>query len=58
MHSIIEQNLSLLEDALCKANTGDPIIIYNIINEFSSTPKLKEKSQYFRYSLFAFMFFY
>nr|GEZ30957.1 3-hydroxyisobutyryl-CoA hydrolase 1-like [Tanacetum cinerariifolium] len=40
--------LPLLEDALCKANTGDPNIVNNIINEYSSTPKLKEKSQYFR----------
>ncbi|XP_071697151.1 3-hydroxyisobutyryl-CoA hydrolase 1-like isoform X1 [Rutidosis leptorrhynchoides] len=40
--------LSSLEDALCKANTCDPIVISNIINEYSITPKLKEKSQYFR----------
>ncbi|XP_071697152.1 3-hydroxyisobutyryl-CoA hydrolase 1-like isoform X2 [Rutidosis leptorrhynchoides] len=42
------EKLSSLEDALCKANTCDPIVISNIINEYSITPKLKEKSQYFR----------
>ncbi|PWA40687.1 beta-hydroxyisobutyryl-CoA hydrolase 1 [Artemisia annua] len=47
-HFVPLEKLSLLEDALCKANTGDPTIINNIINEYSSTPKLKEKSQYFR----------
>ncbi|PWA50274.1 beta-hydroxyisobutyryl-CoA hydrolase 1 [Artemisia annua] len=47
-HFVPLEKLSLLEDALCKANTGDPNIINNIINEYSSTPKLKETSQYFR----------
>lgn len=47
-HFVPLEKLSLLEDALCKANTGDPIVISNIINEYASTPKLKEKSQYFR----------
>ncbi|KVH89246.1 Crotonase superfamily [Cynara cardunculus var. scolymus] len=47
-HFVPLEKLSLLEDALCKANTGDPKIICSIINEFSGTPKLKEKSQYFR----------
>nr|XP_043621627.1 3-hydroxyisobutyryl-CoA hydrolase 1-like [Erigeron canadensis] len=47
-HFVPLEKLSLLEDALCKANTGDPNTISKIISEFSSTPKLKEKSQYFR----------
>ncbi|KAK9050566.1 hypothetical protein SSX86_030463, partial [Deinandra increscens subsp. villosa] len=48
-HFVPLEKLSLLEDALCKANSGDPKIINSIINEFSNTnPKLKEKSQYFR----------
>ncbi|GJT20568.1 3-hydroxyisobutyryl-CoA hydrolase 1-like protein [Tanacetum coccineum] len=47
-HFVPLEKLPLLEDALCKANTGDPNIVNNIINEYSSTPKLKEKSQYFR----------
>ncbi|KAI3681395.1 hypothetical protein L6452_36190 [Arctium lappa] len=47
-HFVPLEKFSLLEDALCKANTGDPKTICNIINEFSDTPKLKEKSQYFR----------
>nr|GEV68767.1 3-hydroxyisobutyryl-CoA hydrolase 1-like [Tanacetum cinerariifolium] len=47
-HFVPLEKLPLLEDALCKANTGDPNIVNNIINEYSSTPKLKVKSQYFR----------
>lgn len=47
-HYVPLEKLSLVEDALCKANTGDPKLISNLINEFSSTPKLKEKSQYKR----------
>nr|KAJ0196633.1 hypothetical protein LSAT_V11C700346870 [Lactuca sativa] len=47
-HFVPLEKLSLLEDALCKENTGDPKIICNIINDFSYTPKLKDKSQYFR----------
>ncbi|KAI3741177.1 hypothetical protein L1987_58844 [Smallanthus sonchifolius] len=48
-HFVPLEKLSLLEDALCKANSGDPKIISNIINKFSNkNPKLKEKSQYFR----------
>ncbi|GJW30601.1 3-hydroxyisobutyryl-CoA hydrolase 1-like protein, partial [Tanacetum coccineum] len=47
-HYVPLEKLSLAEDALCKANTGDPKLISNVINEFSSTPKLKEKSHYKR----------
>ncbi|KAI7736228.1 hypothetical protein M8C21_022678, partial [Ambrosia artemisiifolia] len=48
-HFVPLEKLSLLEDALCKANTSDPKVISNIIDEFSNkNPKLKEKSQYFR----------
>ncbi|KAF5811870.1 putative 3-hydroxyisobutyryl-CoA hydrolase [Helianthus annuus] len=48
-HFVPLEKLSLLEDALCKANTGDPKSISDIIDEFSNkNPKLKENSQYFR----------
>ncbi|XP_071718434.1 3-hydroxyisobutyryl-CoA hydrolase 1-like [Rutidosis leptorrhynchoides] len=47
-HFVPLERLSLLEDALCEANTGDPIIISNIIGKYATTPKLKEYSQYFR----------
>ncbi|XP_076948791.1 3-hydroxyisobutyryl-CoA hydrolase 1-like [Bidens hawaiensis] len=48
-HFVPLEKLSLLEDALCKANTDDTNIINNIIDEFSNkNPKLKENSQYFR----------
>ncbi|KAL8192459.1 hypothetical protein R6Q57_027644 [Mikania cordata] len=48
-HFVLLEKLSLLEDALCKANSGDPKVICSIINQFSNkTPKLKEKSQFFR----------
>ncbi|KAJ0582486.1 putative 3-hydroxyisobutyryl-CoA hydrolase [Helianthus annuus] len=48
-HFVPLEKLSLLEDALCKANTGDPKLIGDIIDEFSNkNPKLKENSQYFR----------
>ncbi|XP_076956250.1 3-hydroxyisobutyryl-CoA hydrolase 1-like [Bidens hawaiensis] len=48
-HFVPLNKLSSLEDALCKANTGDPEIIDNIIHDFSNkNPKLKENSQYLR----------
>ncbi|KAM0072547.1 putative 3-hydroxyisobutyryl-CoA hydrolase [Helianthus debilis subsp. tardiflorus] len=48
-HFVPLEKLSLLEDALCKANTGDPKLVSNIIDEFSNkNHKLKENSQYFR----------
>ncbi|MFS7942481.1 putative 3-hydroxyisobutyryl-CoA hydrolase [Helianthus anomalus] len=48
-HFVPLEKFSALEDALCKANTGDPKIINNIIHDFSNkNPKLKEKSQFFR----------
>ncbi|XP_076956254.1 3-hydroxyisobutyryl-CoA hydrolase 1-like [Bidens hawaiensis] len=48
-HFVPLEKLSSLEDALCKANTGDPEIIDNIIHDFSNkNPKLKENSQYSR----------
>ncbi|MFS7942494.1 putative 3-hydroxyisobutyryl-CoA hydrolase [Helianthus anomalus] len=48
-HFVPLEKLSSLEDALCKANTGDPKIINNIIHDFSNkNPTLKEKSHYFR----------
>lgn len=45
-HFVPEVRLSLLEEALCNANTGDPAIISAIIDEFSVQPRLKEKSVY------------
>ncbi|KAJ0488977.1 putative 3-hydroxyisobutyryl-CoA hydrolase [Helianthus annuus] len=50
-HFVPLEKLSSLEDALCKATTGDPKIINNIIlHDFSNkNPTLKEKSHYFRY---------
>ncbi|XP_076956251.1 3-hydroxyisobutyryl-CoA hydrolase 1-like [Bidens hawaiensis] len=46
-HFVPLEKLSSLEDALCKANSGDPEIIDNIIHDFKN-PKLKENNQYFR----------
>ncbi|KAF7137626.1 hypothetical protein RHSIM_Rhsim07G0042900 [Rhododendron simsii] len=45
-HFVPEVRLSLLEEALCDANSSDPAIISAIINEFSQQPRLKEKSVY------------
>lgn len=42
------QRLSLLEEALCKANSSDPAIISSIIDEYSQQPSLKEQSAYRR----------
>ncbi|KAM0015767.1 putative 3-hydroxyisobutyryl-CoA hydrolase [Helianthus debilis subsp. tardiflorus] len=48
-HFVPLEKFFALEDALCKANTGDPKIINNIIHDFSNkNPKLKEKSQFLR----------
>ncbi|KAI3830305.1 hypothetical protein L1987_04443 [Smallanthus sonchifolius] len=38
-------------DALCKAPTGDPKIINNIIHDFSNKNPSLKNSQYFRYDL-------
>ncbi|KAG5538832.1 hypothetical protein RHGRI_019400 [Rhododendron griersonianum] len=45
-HFVPEVRLSLLEEALCNANSSDPAIISAIIDEFSQQPRLKEKSVY------------
>ncbi|KAH7864283.1 hypothetical protein Vadar_027772 [Vaccinium darrowii] len=45
-HFVPEARLSLLEEALCNANSSDPDIISAIIDEFSQQPRLKEKSVY------------
>ncbi|XP_076942840.1 3-hydroxyisobutyryl-CoA hydrolase 1-like [Bidens hawaiensis] len=48
-HFVPLEKLSLLEDALRKANMDDTNIVNNIIDGFSNkNPKLKENSQYFR----------
>ncbi|KAH7862831.1 hypothetical protein Vadar_010062 [Vaccinium darrowii] len=45
-HFVPEERLSLLEEALCNANSSDSAIISAIIDEFSQHPGLKEKSVY------------
>ncbi|KAH7863497.1 hypothetical protein Vadar_018233 [Vaccinium darrowii] len=45
-HFVPEARLSLLEEAICNANSSDPAIISAIIDEFSQQPRLKEKSVY------------
>ncbi|KAF7113392.1 hypothetical protein RHSIM_RhsimUnG0130800 [Rhododendron simsii] len=45
-HFVPEVRLSLLEEALCNANSSDPAIISAIIDDFSQQPRLKEKSVY------------
>ncbi|KAL2461002.1 3-hydroxyisobutyryl-CoA hydrolase 1 [Abeliophyllum distichum] len=43
-HFVPSEKLSLLEDALCKADSSDPAVISATISEFSLVPNLKEKS--------------
>ncbi|KDP32479.1 hypothetical protein JCGZ_13404 [Jatropha curcas] len=47
-HFVPSENLSLLEEALYKADTSDPAIISLIIDEYSQQPYLKEQSTYHR----------
>ncbi|XP_015895615.3 3-hydroxyisobutyryl-CoA hydrolase 1 [Ziziphus jujuba] len=47
-HFVPSTRLSLLEEALCKANSSDPAIISSIIDEYSQQPSLKEQSAYRR----------
>lgn len=46
-HYVPSEKLTLLEDKLRKADSGD-LTIGAIISEFSQVPKLKEKSPYYR----------
>ncbi|KAH7525241.1 hypothetical protein FEM48_Zijuj06G0204200 [Ziziphus jujuba var. spinosa] len=48
-HFVPSTRLSLLEEALCKANSSDPAIISSIIDEYSQQPSLKEQSAYRRF---------
>ncbi|RZC86932.1 hypothetical protein C5167_030290 [Papaver somniferum] len=43
-----EKKLSLLDEALNKVNTSDPLVISAVIDEFSEQPPLKERSAYHR----------
>ncbi|KAI3940719.1 hypothetical protein MKW98_030038 [Papaver atlanticum] len=43
-----EKKLSLLNEALNKVNTSDPVVISAIIDKFSEQPHLKERSAYHR----------
>ncbi|RZC47763.1 hypothetical protein C5167_040707 [Papaver somniferum] len=42
------KKLSLLDEALNKVNTSDPVVISKVIDEFSEKPPLKEGSAYHR----------
>ncbi|KAK4485396.1 hypothetical protein RD792_008035 [Penstemon davidsonii] len=43
-HFVQSEKLSLLEAALEKADSSDPVVISSTISEFSEVPNLKEKS--------------
>lgn len=45
----LSQSLPLLEEALVKAATSDPMVIFSIIEGFSHAPNLKKNSAYHRY---------
>ncbi|XP_022856166.1 probable 3-hydroxyisobutyryl-CoA hydrolase 2 [Olea europaea var. sylvestris] len=45
------QKLSLLEDALYKADSSDPVVISATISEFSLAPNVKEKSAFHRLNI-------
>lgn len=47
-HFVPSARLALLEEALCKADSSDPVIISKIIDEYSQQPFLKEQSAYHR----------
>ncbi|KAM7512232.1 hypothetical protein LguiB_011107 [Lonicera macranthoides] len=47
-HFVPAERLSMLEEALNKVDSSDPIVISGIISEFSQYPNLKEKSAYYR----------
>ncbi|MCL7021591.1 hypothetical protein MKW94_013658 [Papaver nudicaule] len=47
-HFVPSIKLSLLNEALNKVNTSDPVIISAVIDEFSEQPPLKERSAYRR----------
>ncbi|KAK6918105.1 Enoyl-CoA hydratase/isomerase domain, partial [Dillenia turbinata] len=45
-HFVSSENLPSLEEALCTANSGDPVVLSAIIDAFSQRPRLKEKSAF------------
>ncbi|KAL0547946.1 hypothetical protein IC582_012385 [Cucumis melo] len=47
-HFVTSERLTLLEEALCRADTSEPSIISSIIDKFSQRPILKEQSVYHR----------
>ncbi|XP_057800284.1 3-hydroxyisobutyryl-CoA hydrolase 1-like isoform X1 [Salvia miltiorrhiza] len=47
-HFVESERLPLLEEALVKANSSDPVVISTIIEEFSHAPNLKRNSAYHR----------
>ncbi|KAI3837887.1 hypothetical protein MKW92_000131 [Papaver armeniacum] len=47
-HFVPSIKLSLLDEALNKVNTSDPVVISAVIDEFSEQPALKERSAYHR----------
>ncbi|GFP93898.1 3-hydroxyisobutyryl-coa hydrolase 1 [Phtheirospermum japonicum] len=47
-HFVPSERLSMLEEALVKADSGDPDVISSIISDFSHIPNLKRNSAYHR----------
>ncbi|KAI3837886.1 hypothetical protein MKW92_000130 [Papaver armeniacum] len=47
-HFIPSNKLNLLEEALNQLNTGDPVVISAVIDQFSEQPPLKQNSAYHR----------
>ncbi|KAL3624561.1 3-hydroxyisobutyryl-CoA hydrolase 1 [Castilleja foliolosa] len=47
-HFVQSERLSMLEEALVKADSSDPSVISSIISDFSTIPNLKKNSAYHR----------
>ncbi|XP_059633759.1 3-hydroxyisobutyryl-CoA hydrolase 1-like [Cornus florida] len=47
-HFVPSARLSLLEEALCKLDSSDPLVVSAAIDQFSEQPRLKDKSAYHR----------
>ncbi|XP_073025011.1 3-hydroxyisobutyryl-CoA hydrolase 1-like [Primulina eburnea] len=50
-HFVRSERLSLLEEALCKADSSDPAVISSTISQFSHVPQLKKSSVYYRLNI-------
>ncbi|XP_075519279.1 3-hydroxyisobutyryl-CoA hydrolase 1-like [Primulina tabacum] len=50
-HFVPSERLSLLEEALCKADSSDPAVISSTISQFSHVPQLKKNSVYYRLNI-------